>query len=46
LVAGMGSFVFGYCNNAIAGSLAQTSFIEKFLSGSNAESIVGAILGA
>ncbi|KEF57235.1 uncharacterized protein A1O9_07425 [Exophiala aquamarina CBS 119918] len=42
----MGSFVFGYCNNAIAGSLAQTSFIEKFLSNDNANSVVGGILGA
>jgi hypothetical protein len=42
----MGSFVFGYCNNSISGSLVQTSFVSKFLSGSNADSIVGGIMGA
>lgn len=42
----MGSFVFGYANNAIAGSFVQTSFVAKFLSGSNAESVIGGILGA
>ncbi|CAG9955830.1 unnamed protein product [Clonostachys rosea f. rosea IK726] len=46
LVAGMGSFVFGYANNAIAGSFVQTSFVAKFLSGDDAESIIGGILGA
>jgi hypothetical protein len=46
LVAGMGSFVFGYANNAIAGTLVQTSFVAKFLSGSNPDSVVGGILGA
>ncbi|KAF9891550.1 hypothetical protein FE257_004017 [Aspergillus nanangensis] len=46
VVAGMGSFVFGYANNTIAGSLAQTSFIEKFLSGSDADSIISGIMGA
>jgi hypothetical protein len=45
LTAGMGSFVFGYANNAIAGSLVQKSFVDEFLSGTNASSIVGAILG-
>ncbi|KAF2814692.1 general substrate transporter [Mytilinidion resinicola] len=45
LVAGMGSFLFGYANNSIAGTLAQTSFIEKFLTGSNATSIIDGILG-
>ncbi|KAL1893947.1 hypothetical protein Sste5346_006088 [Sporothrix stenoceras] len=45
LVAGMGSFLFGYCNNAIAGTFAQTSFTSKFLSGPNAEAITGGILG-
>jgi hypothetical protein len=42
----MGSFVFGYANNAIAGSFVQTSFVAKFLSGNNAESVIGGILGA
>jgi hypothetical protein len=45
LVAGLGSFMFGYSNNIIAGSLAQTSFIEKFLSGENADSLTNGILG-
>lgn len=42
----MGSFVFGYANNCIAGTLAQPSFQVKFLSGSNEESIIGGIMGA
>jgi hypothetical protein len=46
LAAGIGSFVFGYANNVIAGTLVQTSFTEKFLSGDNASSIVGGVLGA
>jgi hypothetical protein len=41
----MGSFVFGYANNAIAGSLVQESFVKKFLSGGNADSVIGGILG-
>ncbi|KAL2677293.1 hypothetical protein Neosp_011062 [[Neocosmospora] mangrovei] len=45
LVAGMGSFVFGYANNAIAGSLVQQSFVSKFLSDGNADSVIGGILG-
>ncbi|KAL5591183.1 hypothetical protein FOVSG1_010072 [Fusarium oxysporum f. sp. vasinfectum] len=45
LVAGMGSFVFGYANNSIAGSFVQTSFVEKFLSSGNADSVIGGILG-
>ncbi|KAI8658921.1 MFS domain-containing protein [Fusarium keratoplasticum] len=45
LVAGMGSFVFGYSNNAIAGSLVQLSFVNKFLSDGNADSVIGGILG-
>ncbi|OCK79788.1 general substrate transporter [Lepidopterella palustris CBS 459.81] len=45
VVAGMGSFLFGYANNAIAGTLAQNSFLVKFLTGSNANSIIGGILG-
>ncbi|KAK5044476.1 hypothetical protein LTR84_010757 [Exophiala bonariae] len=45
VVAGLGSYNFGYANNAIAGSFAQVSFGIKFLSGSNANSIIGAILG-
>jgi hypothetical protein len=45
-VAGLGGFNFGYANNAIAGSFAQPSFIAKFLSGGNADSVIGGILGA
>jgi hypothetical protein len=45
MTAGLGSFLFGYANNAIAGTFAQTSFIEKFLSGSNADSVIGGIIG-
>ncbi|KAL6360781.1 hypothetical protein LRP88_06489 [Fusarium phalaenopsidis] len=45
LVAGMGSFVFGYANNAIAGSLVQQSFVNKFLNDGNADSVIGGILG-
>lgn len=41
----MGSFVFGYCNNSIAGSFVQPSFVAKFLSGSNANAVIGGILG-
>jgi hypothetical protein len=44
-VAGLGGFLFGYANNSIAGTLAQTSFQVKFLSGTNANSIVDGILG-
>ncbi|KAI9824372.1 MAG: hypothetical protein M1819_000877 [Sarea resinae] len=46
IIAGLGSFVFGYANNTIAGSLAQTSFIEKFLSGGNADQVTDGIMGA
>jgi hypothetical protein len=45
VVAGLGGFLFGYANNSIAGTLAQTSFQIKFLSGANANSIVDGILG-
>ncbi|KAK5687691.1 hypothetical protein LTS10_001831 [Elasticomyces elasticus] len=38
------SFNYGYSNNVIAGSFAQVSFITKFLSGSNATSLVDAIV--
>lgn len=46
MVAGMGSLVFGYANNAIAGSFVQTSFVTKFLSGDDPDSVIGGILGA
>ncbi|KAK7206978.1 general substrate transporter [Myxozyma melibiosi] len=45
IVAGLGSFTFGYANNATAGSFAQTTFIAKFLSGSNADSVICGIIG-
>ena len=45
LAAGTASFNFGYSNNAIAGTLAQASFLEYFLS-TNATSRVGGMLGA
>jgi hypothetical protein len=38
------SFNYGYMNNVIAGSFAQTTFIAKFLSGSNAASVTDAIV--
>ena len=44
-IAGLGGFNFGYATNAMAGSFAQPSFIEKFLSGENATSIITALTG-
>lgn len=44
LIAGYGSAMFGYANNAVVGSLAQTSFINKFLSGPDADSVVSGII--
>ncbi|CZR70281.1 related to glucose facilitated diffusion protein [Phialocephala subalpina] len=44
LGAGMASFNYGYMNNVISGSFGQTTFIAKFLSGSNASSITDAIV--
>lgn len=45
LAAGTASFNFGYSNNAIAGTLSQTSFAEYFLT-KNVTSRVGGMLGA
>ncbi|KAK5268355.1 hypothetical protein LTR99_004241 [Exophiala xenobiotica] len=45
LAAATASFNFGYSNNAIAGTLAQTSFVEYFLF-TAPTSRVGGILGA
>jgi len=42
-VAGVASFLFGYGNNAVAGSFAQETFLVKFLSGSNANALIDAI---
>lgn len=44
-IAGYGSFMFGYANNVSTGSLAQTSFNEYFLAGSNASQIISGITG-
>lgn len=44
LIAGYGSAMFGYANNAVTGSLAQTSFINKFLSGPDADSVTSGII--
>jgi len=45
LIAGWASFVFGYSNNVITGTLAQTSFNAKFLNNSHANSTISGILG-
>jgi hypothetical protein len=42
----MGSFVMGYDLNSGAGTLVQTSFVSKFLSGGDANSVIGGIIGA
>ncbi|TVY28434.1 High-affinity glucose transporter [Lachnellula hyalina] len=43
LVSAISSFLFGYGNNSAAGCFAQETFIKKFLSGSNANSIIDGI---
>ncbi|EXJ72890.1 uncharacterized protein A1O5_04038 [Cladophialophora psammophila CBS 110553] len=40
----MASFNYGYSNNVISGSLAQVSFIDKFLTVPNATSLIDAII--
>lgn len=45
LIAGLGSFMFGYANNIMTGTLAQVSFNAKFLSDGHADSTTGGILG-
>ncbi|KAF2768275.1 general substrate transporter [Teratosphaeria nubilosa] len=42
--AAIASFNYGYSNNVIAGSLGQVTFLTKFLSGSNATSLIDAIV--
>jgi hypothetical protein len=42
-VAAVSSFLFGYGNNAVAGSFAQETFLKKFLSGSNANALIDSI---
>lgn len=44
LTSGLAGFTHAYATNAITGSLAQTSFIEKFLTVSNAHQIQAAML--
>ncbi|KAF9249807.1 hypothetical protein DTO006G1_8426 [Penicillium roqueforti] len=41
----LGGFLYGFAANALAGSLAQPTFIAKFLSGSNATSVQDGMLG-
>lgn len=45
LVAGWSSFIFGYSNNVMTGTLAQTSFQAKFLNHPNANSLISGVLG-
>ncbi|EXJ63253.1 uncharacterized protein A1O5_11574 [Cladophialophora psammophila CBS 110553] len=45
LAASTASFTFGYSNNAIAGTIAQSSFVEYFLA-KDSTSRVGGMLGA
>lgn len=45
LIAGYGSFMFGYANNASTGSLAQTSFNRYFLAGDDANDVIAGITG-
>jgi hypothetical protein len=42
--AALASFNYGYSNNVIAGTLAQTSFGLKFLSGPNALQIIDGLV--
>lgn len=46
LGAAVASFLFGFANNAIAGTLAQTSFNEQFLASPEAASRVSGMLGS
>ncbi|KAK7202710.1 general substrate transporter [Myxozyma melibiosi] len=43
LTAAISSFLFGYGNNAVAGSLAQQTFLAKFLSGPDYTAIIDGI---
>lgn len=45
VVAALASFTFGYTNNAIAGTLAQTTFAAKFFVDEDVPSVIGGILG-
>ncbi|KIW13761.1 hypothetical protein PV08_08952 [Exophiala spinifera] len=44
IAATLASFNYGYSNNVIAGSLAQVSFLAKFLTGSNATALIDGII--
>lgn len=43
--AALGSYLYGFSANAIAGTLAQTTFTEKFLSGADATARTDGLLG-
>ena len=45
LIAGWGSFMFGYSNNVVTGTLALPSFNAKFLNDSNSDSTISGIIG-
>jgi hypothetical protein len=45
VVAALASFTFGYTNNVIAGTLAQTTFAAKFFVDKNVSSVIGGIIG-
>ncbi|TVY16997.1 High-affinity glucose transporter [Lachnellula arida] len=45
VTACLGGFLYGFSANTISGTLAQTTFIARFLSGSNATQITDGLLG-
>ncbi|KAJ5257106.1 hypothetical protein N7478_013210 [Penicillium angulare] len=45
ITACLGGFLYGFAANALSGSLSQTTFILKFLSGSDEASLEDAMLG-
>ncbi|TVY55499.1 High-affinity glucose transporter [Lachnellula cervina] len=45
VTACLGGFLYGFSANTISGTLAQTTFIAKFLSGSNATQITDGLFG-
>lgn len=46
LGASCASFLFGFSNNAVSGTLAQTSFNEAFLNTTDAPNIIAGMLGS
>lgn len=42
--AALASYNYGYSNNVVAGTLAQVTFNQKFLSGSNANMLIDSIV--